>query len=324
MSVRVRQERVLPALLDVQPGEIRRVEIVPRAGADDRIVFDRRDGPLADGQARRRGGRSDADRGPDPQPHELAPSRPTPGRSRDRRRTSACAHPPELVRLFGAGNDRPGRSRVRQGRAQGRRYCRPSGAEGIEVVDARLFQELDASATDWRDKSVFNLSTFQVAGLTVTRPGRPRAADRTRGGHWKLMRPRIRAGRRREGRGGGRRAGLAPRRRGRPRVRCRRRQGLRPLRPRRHVRDEDRDRAQHQPDEAAIALRRQGRAPSSMTGTTSTRTSGRPGRRDLDRPQGPARPGHPAQRAPRARRSPTSTPAGSSRSGSSSPAGSSC
>ncbi len=98
------------------------------------------------------------------------------------------APPAEVIRLYGA--DRAPLATLDFGRTVSeRRYARPAGDVGIEVVDARLFQALDASANDWRDKAVFSLSSFQVAGLTVSRPGQPELKIERDERHWKLVRP---------------------------------------------------------------------------------------------------------------------------------------
>lgn len=69
-----------------------------------------------------------------------------------------------------------------------RLYVRPLGKTGIEVVDARLFKGIDEPAVAWRERSIFNLATFQVAGLTVAGPGRDLKADRLEG-HWRIVQP---------------------------------------------------------------------------------------------------------------------------------------
>ncbi|MBV8677415.1 MAG: DUF4340 domain-containing protein [Planctomycetaceae bacterium] len=185
-EVRVRQERILPALMDVKPGEIRRVEI-SRTQEGDRIAFERRDGRWQMVKP--------VDAGADPMRIEalirnLMNLRKSPdaGTIRESPSRFGLAPPAEVVRLYGAGNDPV--AALEFGKVvRERRYCRPSGREGIEVVDARLFQELDAPANDWRDKTVFSLSSFQVTGLTVTRPGHPELRIGREEGHWKLMRP---------------------------------------------------------------------------------------------------------------------------------------
>ncbi len=68
------------------------------------------------------------------------------------------------------------------------RYARPLGGKGIEVVDARMVHPAELDATAWREKSVFDMPTFYVAGLTVGGPGRALEAKREEG-HWQLVRP---------------------------------------------------------------------------------------------------------------------------------------
>ncbi|MBV8555028.1 MAG: DUF4340 domain-containing protein, partial [Planctomycetaceae bacterium] len=150
-EVRVRQERILPALMDVKPGEIRRVEI-SRTQEGDRIAFERRDGRWQMVKP--------VDAGADPMRIEalirnLMNLRQSPdaGTIRESPSSFGLAPPAEVVRLYGTGNDPL--AALEFGKVvRERRYCRPSGREGIEVVDARLFQELDAPANDWRDKTV--------------------------------------------------------------------------------------------------------------------------------------------------------------------------
>jgi len=73
----------------------------------------------------------------------------------------------------------------------GRDRRRSWTATRADVVEARLFKGIDEPATAWRERSIFNLSTFQVGEMTLKGQGRDLKAERL-GGHWKLVEP-IRA-----------------------------------------------------------------------------------------------------------------------------------
>ncbi len=69
-----------------------------------------------------------------------------------------------------------------------RLYVRPGKDGGIEVVESRIFQGIDQPVVDWRDRSIFNLPTFQVLGFKVSVPGHSVQAER-REKRWQLTAP---------------------------------------------------------------------------------------------------------------------------------------
>ena len=179
--------RVLPALMDTPVTDIRRVEI---AREGERIVFDRKDG-----------GRwqmtEPVDAAADPSRVEelvrnlkdlsMAPDSGTiAGRPAD----YGLGEEAVTVRVFGTDLRTP-LAALRVGETVGDlRYVQPDGESGIEVVDARLLAALDEPASEWRDRALFRLPTFQIASLTVTGPGRDLKATRDREeGRWRLVRP---------------------------------------------------------------------------------------------------------------------------------------
>jgi Domain of unknown function (DUF4340) len=187
-----RQDRVLPGLMDVKEAGIQKVEI-DRNG--ERLTFERRgrygwkmSGPInaaADANdvenliQNLRALRRSPDAGTITEPPEsygLAPAEAT-------------------VRLWTAGdsNEKPPTAPVailEVGKAaQNHRYARSDGAGGIDVVDRKLLAALDRSASEWRDKMLAPVPTFQVTGVTVERPGVKLNVERTSGGQWRLTEP---------------------------------------------------------------------------------------------------------------------------------------
>lgn len=72
---------------------------------------------------------------------------------------------------------------------RGNRYVRAGGSDLIEVADGKLLSAVDLPAIDWREQVVMGVPTFQVASLTVKRPGKLVSAARDERGRWQLTAP---------------------------------------------------------------------------------------------------------------------------------------
>jgi hypothetical protein len=72
---------------------------------------------------------------------------------------------------------------------RGVRYVRPSGAEQIEVADAKLLSAVDSPILDWREQVVMAVPTFQVAAVTIKRDNKVIRAKRGDRGRWRLTEP---------------------------------------------------------------------------------------------------------------------------------------
>lgn len=181
---RRRAGRVLPELMDVPTGSIRRVEIL---GGPRRIAFERR----GDGWRMVEPVDAAADR---PKIDALLQS------------LRVLPRPADGLELTGPpgdyGLDPPTRTiRVFQSEAQGPiaslevgrtirdgRYVRPVGSGGVEVVDAAPLAGIEGSAASWRDRALFRLPTFQVQAFEVRGHERRLAARRV-GDRWRLTAP---------------------------------------------------------------------------------------------------------------------------------------
>jgi len=75
--------------------------------------------------------------------------------------------------------------------ARGVRFVRPGGTDVVEVADAKLLKAVDLPAADWRDPVVMGVPTFQVAAVTIKRPGQVIRAERGRRGRWRLSAPLL-------------------------------------------------------------------------------------------------------------------------------------
>jgi hypothetical protein len=186
LEARRREGFVLPELLDIPAGEIGRVAVV--RGDADQLVFERREGQRwqmvepVDAMADR--SRIDAliaqlkglKRRQDAETIRSDPA------------AYGLDHPSAVVRLFGAEGSKP-LATLELGKTSGdSRYVREAGQPGIEVVEARPWTGLDQPANEWREKSLFGLSTFEVEGLSVRGPDRTLDAQRTEG-QWHLLEP---------------------------------------------------------------------------------------------------------------------------------------
>jgi len=73
--------------------------------------------------------------------------------------------------------------------ARGVRFVRQGGTGAIEVADAKLLNAVDLPVADWREPVLMGVPTFQVAAVTIKRPGRVIRAERGRRGRWSLSDP---------------------------------------------------------------------------------------------------------------------------------------
>lgn len=196
-----RADRVLPDLIDTPEAEIRRVEI---DRGDERLVFARQD------------------KGPgrwqmlEPKDVAAEPIRldalvrnlkelhkdPDAGTVKGDPKDYGLAKPAAIVRLY---TGPPGSASAQQPvaglelgtTARGRRYVRPVGGQGIEVVDARLLAAVDEPVVDWRQPNIVATPTFQIASVRVIRrdqPGEPSRiieAERGPSGRWVLKLPVV-------------------------------------------------------------------------------------------------------------------------------------
>ncbi len=179
-----RSGRLLPDLLEARPSELARLEIL---GGKAPIVI-RRDGDrwmivepvlaLADRDRVEAliANLAHLHRASDPSPLDAAPS------------TYGLEPPERVVRLFRDDGAGPIASLEVGKAARDRRYVRPGGETSVELADARLLSALDGDPADWRDRSLFRLSSFEVARLEVTGPGPPWTILRD-GGHLRIQEP---------------------------------------------------------------------------------------------------------------------------------------
>jgi hypothetical protein len=187
-----RLSRILPDLIDTPEASIGRVEI---ARGPDRLVFERR------GTNRWQMTRP-IDVAADPAPLEtlvrnLKDLRRSPdsGTITGPAGTFGLAPPEATIRVWSGegssgGTDHPPLAALEVGKTvRGSRYVRPSGSEGIEVVDPKLLGALDRPLKDWREYSLMPVPTFQVSRLRVRRDHLDQVAERGAGGRWRLSSP---------------------------------------------------------------------------------------------------------------------------------------
>lgn len=97
--------------------------------------------------------------------------------------------PPSLtIRLLGEDRRTP-LAVLAVGKTVGEnRYVHAEGAEGFEVVPARVLGPLDLPAEQWREKGLFPLATFEIQAVDVRGPGRRLAVERA-AGRWRITAP---------------------------------------------------------------------------------------------------------------------------------------
>jgi hypothetical protein len=194
-----RADRVLPDLIDTPEAEIRRVAI---DRGTEHLVFERRGEGLGRWQML------------EPKNVAAEPVRldalvrnlkelhkdPDAGTVKGDPGSYGLATPAAAVRLYAgpagsASSERPVAELQLGLSERGRRYVRPAGGAGIEVVDARLLAAVDQPVVEWRQQIVMAVPTFQVTAVEITRPDqagrRPTVIQAERGasGHWTLELP---------------------------------------------------------------------------------------------------------------------------------------
>ena len=83
--------------------------------------------------------------------------------------TFGLARPEATIRLWtgdpsAGSSDRSPLATLEIGKTiRGSRYVRPSGSEGIEVIDPKLLGDLDRPVNQWREQNLMPVPTFQVS-----------------------------------------------------------------------------------------------------------------------------------------------------------------
>ena len=67
--------------------------------------------------------------------------------------------------------------------------CVPGAPTDIEVADSKLLSAVDLPVSDWREQVVMGVPTFQVASVTIKRPGKVIRAARDDRGRWHVTAP---------------------------------------------------------------------------------------------------------------------------------------
>lgn len=160
--------RVLPGMWEARPDDVRRIEI---DGGPHRLAFERRPGnrwqmvePI--------------DVAADPSLVEnlaanlkLLEKVPDAGTLHDKPASYGLAPPVRTVRIFGPASSEP--TAVLEvgdlATNKDRRYVRPAGADGIEVVDSRKLLPVELPPEKWRDRSLVRMATFDVQALEAKR-----------------------------------------------------------------------------------------------------------------------------------------------------------
>ncbi|WP_435016576.1 DUF4340 domain-containing protein [Tundrisphaera sp. TA3] len=185
--------RVLPALLDTRPEELRRIEIV---GGPAPIVLERRGANNDRWQMI-----SPLDVAADPSKAEalafnlksLARRPETEARQAGSPDSFGLAPPERTVRLWGTAADKP-LATLDIGRISlDRRFVRPGGSGTVEAVDARMLGLVDIPPAQWRDREIFRVPSFEVDAVTIQASDRPEALKLRRDRDaWRVVAP-IRA-----------------------------------------------------------------------------------------------------------------------------------
>lgn len=190
-----RIDRVLPDLIDASPDDVHKIEIDREGDGDgdgERLVFER----LGRRNWRMRAP-LDAAADPGALQNVIANLKnlrksPDAGTIQGSPEDFGLAPPAATVRLWGMETS-PGASplaALELGKtSRGNRYVRAGEGAGIEVVDKRALDVIDRPAVEWRETRPIPLSTFQIKGLAIHRPGLDVKAERGAGGRWRLTAP---------------------------------------------------------------------------------------------------------------------------------------
>ena len=185
-----RADRVLPDLIDASPDDVHKIEI-DRGG--ERLVFEklgRRNWRM----------RAPLDVAADPGAFRnvfanLKNLRKSPdaGTIQGSAQDFGLDPPTATVRVWvgtsESPNEPPSATLALGETAGGNRYVRAGDGAGIEVVDKRALDVIDRPAVEWRETRPIPLSTFQIEGLAIHRPGLDIKAERGAGGRWRLTSP---------------------------------------------------------------------------------------------------------------------------------------
>jgi hypothetical protein len=177
---------VLPELTELRPDDLHRIEI---SGGEQKLVFERR-------AANRWQIVEPIDAAADPSMVEslafnLKRLEKVPDSGTLNEPASACglAPPARTVRLFGPGDAKVPIATLEVGSmSQDKRYVRPDGFDGVQVVEARLLEAVDLPATRWRDRALFRIPSFQAQTIAAERPDRKLVLERE-GEFWKVLEP---------------------------------------------------------------------------------------------------------------------------------------
>lgn len=175
---------VLPELLDAKPNEVRRVEV---SGGKETLAFERGGDRWRMVQPLR----TLADRSRldalVTNLKDLRASREI-GKVHGPAERFGLETPVRVVRLFGPDPKTPIAALDVGEVLDNHRYVRASGRGDIEVVDSRLLAALDLPADDWRERSLFGVSAFDVRDFGVQGKGRNLEARRVEDA-WRLVKP---------------------------------------------------------------------------------------------------------------------------------------
>ncbi|WP_165071615.1 DUF4340 domain-containing protein [Paludisphaera rhizosphaerae] len=181
-----RRDRVLPELLDVRPGDVRRIEI---AHGGERLVFDRRGA---------RGWRLTEPLDVDATPEEvdalaatLRGLRKSPEAGRvDGAETEYGLAPPEaVVRVWTDPSQAPAATLELGRPSHEERFVRAGGNAEIMVVPRRVLAIVDRPLVEWRETAVVPSWTAPFAAVSVRRPDLDVTAERRDGGTWRITTP---------------------------------------------------------------------------------------------------------------------------------------
>ncbi len=177
--------RILPGLIDIPPEEIARVEV---SGGPDVLVFER-DGRRWKLAAPVKGTADRARVDALVANLKLLPRSPDAATIEGPDDKFGLTSPKKkTVRLY-RGNESTPIASLEVGSTLGnQRYVRAEGGKGVDVADANVLASLDGQLADWREKTLFTFSSFEVIELDATGPNGRLKLDRL-GGHHRIDRP---------------------------------------------------------------------------------------------------------------------------------------
>lgn len=181
-----RRDRVLPELLDVRPGDVRRIEI---ARGNERLVFDRRGA---------RGWRLTEPFDVDASPEEVdrlagalrgLRKSPEAGRVDGAEADYGLAPAEAVVRVWTDPSQAP-TATLEVGRtSHEERFVRGGTTAEIAVVPRRVMAIVDRPVVEWRETAVVPPWVAPIAAVSVHRPDLDVKAERRDGGTWRITTP---------------------------------------------------------------------------------------------------------------------------------------